>query len=234
MKFEKPSRIQAKTLPMILQPPYRSLIAQVRLCQLIAAMVIHYCYLTAPEHPLNDNMAEYGTQAHNGSGKTTCFTLAMLSRVDPRLNQPQALCLCPTRYSSPPGLRSCALQSLGCAVTDAGRTCRELVSQNVMVLEKMGKFTSIKATSTIAVASFPRQAGPLLDHIDALVLTRGCLPVRNLLQIEDSSLMRSMRMCMHEQESSHHRAGHGGHARAPEEPLLQAHPEVPSCAHRCL
>ena len=31
MKFEKPSRIQAKTLPMILQPPYRSLIAQVPL-----------------------------------------------------------------------------------------------------------------------------------------------------------------------------------------------------------
>lgn len=30
MKFEKPSRIQAKTLPMILQPPYRSLIAQAR------------------------------------------------------------------------------------------------------------------------------------------------------------------------------------------------------------
>ena len=29
MKFEKPSRIQATTLPMILQPPFRSLIAQV-------------------------------------------------------------------------------------------------------------------------------------------------------------------------------------------------------------
>ena len=46
MKFEKPSRIQATTLPMILSPPYRHLIAQ----------------------------------AHNGSGKTTCFVLAMLSR----------------------------------------------------------------------------------------------------------------------------------------------------------
>ena len=32
------------------------------------------------------------------------------------------------------------------------------MSQNVMVLEKMGKYTSIKATSTIASASFPRQA----------------------------------------------------------------------------
>lgn len=29
MKFEKPSRIQALTLPMIVTPPYRSLIAQV-------------------------------------------------------------------------------------------------------------------------------------------------------------------------------------------------------------
>jgi hypothetical protein len=50
MKFDHPSRIQATTLPMILQPDqsgvYRDLIAQ----------------------------------AHNGSGKTTCFVLAMLSR----------------------------------------------------------------------------------------------------------------------------------------------------------
>jgi hypothetical protein len=29
MKFEKPSRIQAMTLPMILTPPYKDLIAQV-------------------------------------------------------------------------------------------------------------------------------------------------------------------------------------------------------------
>lgn len=50
MKFERPSKIQATTLPMILrkseQGVYRDLIAQ----------------------------------AHNGSGKTTCFVLAMLSR----------------------------------------------------------------------------------------------------------------------------------------------------------
>lgn len=36
-------------------------------------------------------------QAHNGSGKTTCFVLAMLSRVDPQQQVPQALCICPTR-----------------------------------------------------------------------------------------------------------------------------------------
>ncbi|CAL8468415.1 g7955 [Coccomyxa elongata] len=95
MKFEKPSRIQALTLPMILTPPYRSLIAQ----------------------------------AHNGSGKTTCFTLAMLSRVDPTLAQPQAICVCPTR---------------------------ELVAQNLMVLEKMAKHTNIKATSSLAGTQFSR------------------------------------------------------------------------------
>lgn len=46
MKFERPSKVQAITLPMILTPPYKDLIAQ----------------------------------AHNGSGKTTCFVLSMLSR----------------------------------------------------------------------------------------------------------------------------------------------------------
>ena len=87
MKFERPSRIQAQTLPMILASPHRSLIAQ----------------------------------AHNGSGKTTCFTLAMLSRVDPEIKEPQALCVCPTR---------------------------ELVVQNLSVLERMGRYTDISATST--------------------------------------------------------------------------------------
>ena len=63
MRFERPSKIQAVTLPMILTPPHKNLIAQ----------------------------------AHNGSGKTTCFVLGMLSRVDPRVRAPQALCMCPTR-----------------------------------------------------------------------------------------------------------------------------------------
>ncbi|XP_057512406.1 DEAD-box ATP-dependent RNA helicase 38-like isoform X2 [Actinidia eriantha] len=61
MKFERPSKIQAISLPMILTPPHKHLIA------------------------------------HNGSGKTTCFVLGMLSRVDPKLCAPQALCICPTR-----------------------------------------------------------------------------------------------------------------------------------------
>ncbi|WOK97200.1 DEAD-box ATP-dependent RNA helicase 38-like isoform X2 [Canna indica] len=36
-------------------------------------------------------------QAHNGSGKTTCFVLGKLSRVDPSKKMPQAICICPTR-----------------------------------------------------------------------------------------------------------------------------------------
>lgn len=60
-------------------------------------------------------------QAHNGSGKTTCFALAMLSRVDAALQCPQALCVCPTR---------------------------ELVVQNLGVVQRLGKYTSISATST--------------------------------------------------------------------------------------
>ena len=59
MKFERPSKIQGETLPMILTSPHRNLIAQ----------------------------------AHNGSGKTTCFTLGMLSRIDVANPAPQALCI---------------------------------------------------------------------------------------------------------------------------------------------
>ncbi|CAN0926239.1 DEAD-box ATP-dependent RNA helicase 38 [Linum grandiflorum] len=88
MKFEKPSKIQAISLPMMLTPPYKDLVAQ----------------------------------AHNGSGKTTCFVLGMLSRVNPSVRAPQALCICPTR---------------------------ELAIQNIEVLQKMGKYTGI--TSECAV-----------------------------------------------------------------------------------
>ncbi|XWS59580.1 hypothetical protein CRYUN_Cryun08bG0134300 [Craigia yunnanensis] len=92
MKFEKPSKIQAISLPMILTPPYMDLIAQ----------------------------------AHNGSGKTTCFTLGMLSRVDPNIKAPQALCICPTR---------------------------ELAIQNLEVLRKMGKHTGITSECAIPMDS---------------------------------------------------------------------------------
>ncbi|GER45418.1 RNA helicase-like protein [Striga asiatica] len=98
MKFEKPSKIQAISLPMILTPPHKNLIAQ----------------------------------AHNGSGKTTCFVLGMLSRVDPNIKAPQALCICPTR---------------------------ELAIQNMEVLLKMGKFTGI--TSELAIPADPSTYIPI-------------------------------------------------------------------------
>ncbi|KAI4349064.1 hypothetical protein L6164_009706 [Bauhinia variegata] len=92
MKFQKPSKIQAISLPMILSPPFKDLIAQ----------------------------------AHNGSGKTTCFVLGMLSRVDPKQQAPQALCICPTR---------------------------ELALQNTEVLRKMGKYTGISSECAIPADS---------------------------------------------------------------------------------
>ncbi|EFJ52048.1 hypothetical protein VOLCADRAFT_103235 [Volvox carteri f. nagariensis] len=94
MGFERPSKIQALTLPMILTPPHKDLIAQ----------------------------------AHNGSGKTTCFVLSMLSRVDPKVQYPQALCICPTR---------------------------ELVVQNLSVLRRMARYTSISSTSTASDGEGP-------------------------------------------------------------------------------
>ncbi|KAL1080407.1 hypothetical protein V6Z11_D10G293100 [Gossypium hirsutum] len=95
MKYEKPSKIQAISLPMILNPPYLDLIAQ----------------------------------AHNGSGKTACFTLGMLSRIDPKLKAPQAFCICPTR--------ELAIQFWGYFV------------QNLEVLRKMGKYSGITSECAI-------------------------------------------------------------------------------------
>jgi ATP-dependent RNA helicase DDX19/DBP5 len=65
MKFNKPSKIQASSLPLILSKDgdFKNLIAQ----------------------------------GHNGSGKTACFVLSMLSRVDDTQPQTQALCVAPTR-----------------------------------------------------------------------------------------------------------------------------------------
>lgn len=108
MKFERPSKIQGITLPMILSTPYHHLIAQ----------------------------------AHNGSGKTTCFVLGMLSRVDPELKAPQAICVCPTR---------------------------ELAIQNEEVLLKMGKFTGITSTCAVSSSDANRvsssRRGPVVDQV---------------------------------------------------------------------
>jgi ATP-dependent RNA helicase DDX19/DBP5 len=88
--------------------------------------------------PYNDLVA----QAHNGSGKTTCFVLGMLIRVDPKKKIPQAICVCPTR---------------------------ELALQNQAVLLRMGKFTGItcmcaipeESSSFVPVAKRP----PITDQV---------------------------------------------------------------------
>lgn len=82
--------------------------------------------ITAAPKALYNVAKQAVLQAHNGSGKTTCFTLAMLSRVDENVQQAQALCICPTR---------------------------ELVVQNLEVLQKMSRHTQIQATSTARIDS---------------------------------------------------------------------------------
>jgi ATP-dependent RNA helicase DDX19/DBP5 len=113
MKFNKPSKIQASSLPMILSADgeFKNLIAQ----------------------------------GHNGSGKTACFVLAMLSRVDDKLPTPQALCVVPTR---------------------------ELARQIQEIVESIGKFTNVTSRLAVSFTDAERQAarrsrsgGPITDHI---------------------------------------------------------------------
>ena len=92
MKFERPSRIQATTLPMILRPPHRSMIAQVHLPHALQQKLALCLCQEAQRGRLSVQATvalAWVLQAHNGSGKTTCFVLAMLSRVDVAVRQPQ-------------------------------------------------------------------------------------------------------------------------------------------------
>ncbi|SMN17875.1 similar to Saccharomyces cerevisiae YOR046C DBP5 Cytoplasmic ATP-dependent RNA helicase of the DEAD-box family [Maudiozyma saulgeensis] len=94
MKFQKPSKIQEKALPLLLSNPPRNMIAQ----------------------------------SQSGTGKTAAFSLTMLSRVDPSINSPQAICLAPSR---------------------------ELARQTLEVVQEMGKFTKI-TTQLIVPDSFEK------------------------------------------------------------------------------
>ncbi len=51
---------------------------------------------TALPNLLNDPPQNLIAQSQSGTGKTAAFVLAMLSRIDPTLEYPQALCLAPT------------------------------------------------------------------------------------------------------------------------------------------
>jgi len=56
-------------------------------------------------------------QSQSGTGKSAVFVLAMLSRVDPRLKYPQALCIAPTY--------ELALQ-VGDVIKQIGQFCPEI------------------------------------------------------------------------------------------------------------
>ena len=72
----------------------------------------------------------------------------MLSRVDPALRQPQALCVCPTR---------------------------ELAAQNLAVVERIGKYTGITVTSTVDDPSAPARCETCVDrHCEMLTVTVRC------------------------------------------------------------
>ncbi|KAI9288635.1 ATP-dependent RNA helicase DBP5 [Umbelopsis sp. AD052] len=61
-------------------------------------------------------------QSQSGTGKTAAFVLTMLSRIDPEIKAPQAICLAPTR---------------------------ELVRQILDVASQMGKFTNISMAAAV-------------------------------------------------------------------------------------
>lgn len=104
MKFSKPSKIQATSLPMILSADgdFKNLIAQ----------------------------------GHNGSGKTACFVLGILSRVDFSKSHTQGLCLVPTR---------------------------ELARQIVDVIKALGKYTNVTTKLAVKATEEERRAARLED-----------------------------------------------------------------------
>lgn len=84
MGFNAPSRIQESALPILLSNPWD----KNRQSQYLEAMDANYCLIHRPQNLI--------AQSQSGTGKTAAFVLAMLSRVDTSLNEPQILCLSPT------------------------------------------------------------------------------------------------------------------------------------------
>eukprot|EP00172_Hildenbrandia_rubra_P001211 Plantae.Rhodophyta-Hildenbrandia_rubra.ctg17640.p1 GENE.Plantae.Rhodophyta-Hildenbrandia_rubra.ctg17640~~Plantae.Rhodophyta-Hildenbrandia_rubra.ctg17640.p1 ORF type:complete len:469 (+),score=102.18 Plantae.Rhodophyta-Hildenbrandia_rubra.ctg17640:824-2230(+) len=71
-------------------------------------------------------------QGHNGSGKTACFVLGMLSKINDDVEEPQALCVCPTR---------------------------ELARQIKEVIDMLGKFTKASVYLAVKQLDSERDAG---------------------------------------------------------------------------
>ena len=80
MGFTKPSKIQERALPLLLNNPY-------------AFFDPHISVYCSPSRSPQNMIG----QSQSGTGKTAAFVLTMLSRVDFSLNKPQALCLAPSR-----------------------------------------------------------------------------------------------------------------------------------------
>ncbi|CAD7704913.1 unnamed protein product [Ostreobium quekettii] len=114
MNFERPSAIQAKTIPLICTPPYNSLVAQ----------------------------------AQNGCGKTTCFAICILHRIDTSQHKPQAIVVVPTR---------------------------ELAIQNEIVLQRMGEYCKVTTISTSQTDEVHRKAEVIDRHV--IVGTHGSLAI---------------------------------------------------------
>lgn len=76
-------------------------------------------------------------QSQSGTGKTAAFVLAMLSRVDPTIQAPQAICLAPSR---------------------------ELSRQLLTNIQNMSKYTQITSIALIKDA-FKKQSGEV-DYIN--------------------------------------------------------------------
>jgi len=105
MGFNKPSKIQETALPLLLT--------------------------NGPDGKPNNMIA----QSQSGTGKTAAFALTMLSRVDPNLKTPQAICL---------------------------TNSRELAQQVTNEISRMAKFTDIKAFAAVGGSgNFPPLPPPL-------------------------------------------------------------------------
>lgn len=78
---------------------------------------------------LSDPPKNLIAQAQSGTGKTAAFVLGMLSRCDPEIKFPQALCVCPTR---------------------------ELARQIQTVIAQMGQFTNLKIQLILKEEEYPK------------------------------------------------------------------------------
>lgn len=108
MKFAKPSKIQATSLPLVL--------------------------------PASGERKNLIAQAHNGSGKTACFVLAMLSQIDFSKEEVQAMCLVPTRELA---------RQIETIILSLGKYTKVRVKVAIKATENEKRISRIEESSTI-------------------------------------------------------------------------------------